>query len=212
MSRWSLHPAGAWYAHTGFPLASGVPRFVADSVTHPSLGACPAASGCHRLPRVPAAGAPMPAPHPRYGGGPFLPGQAAPSAFACGEAKGETEALQSVLVVTRRWRGPGQPSGQRRRSSHPRLGPRGPRTPLSKRETESPTAAGAGARRRKAAGFDSVSGERREPDSPSGTPGWGAGLRMLGGPGVGERGMCKDPGAQGRLWDALGAGSPRGGG
>lgn len=105
---WSVaaSAAGARSVRTGFPPpVSGVP--------HPSPGACPAASGCHRLPRVPAAGAPVPAPHPDSGGGPFLPGQAAPSVFACGGPGGETEALQSVHGRGTR------PSGRRRRSLHP---------------------------------------------------------------------------------------------
>lgn len=42
-------------------------------------------------------------------GGPYLQDQAAPSVFARGGVKGETEALQSALaMVTRRWWGPGQ--------------------------------------------------------------------------------------------------------
>lgn len=93
--------------HTGFSFCEwGSPFCLSLSALHRAPGLCSAASGCHWLPKVPAAGAPVPAPHLRAGGGPYLPDQAASSVFARGGAKGETEALQNaVATVTRHWRG-----------------------------------------------------------------------------------------------------------
>lgn len=189
--------AGARSVRTGFPPpVSGVP--------HPSPGACPAASGCHRLPRVPAAGAPVPAPHPDSGGGPFLPGQAAPSVFACGGPGRETEALQSVGPRDSAFRAqasliaPGVPG---------RPCPKGKLSPPGWTRAQKQTGAGFELSA-KAAWTRSMQMGADPGFQPRGSPGLGA--RAAGPPGVWARSVCKGPGTRVGSSGASGPGSPSG--